>query len=92
MIANGFFLYLTWWYATDKRRLVDKDLDQHTVASARNRILVGPSIFALGIMASFIDTNASVIIYMLAIPYYLRPGHIDIHFRSTEHHDTEHGN
>ena len=83
---------MTWWYATNRRRLVEKDLDPHIIRTARNRILVGPIVFTLGIIASFIDTRASVILYMLVIPFYIRPSHIDIHFRTTTHHNTEHDN
>ena len=74
-----------WLYATGRRRLVDKDLDPHIIATARNRTLVGPTVFTVGIIASFIDTRISVIVYVLVVPFYIRPSHIDIHFRGATH-------
>ena len=92
LIANGLLLLSIWLYATGKRRLVDKDLDPHIIATARNRTLVGPMMFTLGIIASFVDTRASVILYILVVPFYIRPSHIDIHFRGGTHRDKEREN
>src|SRR5713101_3702846 len=92
LIANGLLLLSIWLYATGRRRLVDKDLDPHIIATARNRTLIGPMMFTLGIIASFIDTRASVILYILVVPFYIRPSHIDIHFRSTTHRDNKREN
>jgi len=92
LIANGLLLLSIWLYATGKRRLVDKDLDPHIIATARNRTLVGPMMFTLGIIASFIDTRASVILYTLVVPFYIRPSHIDIHFRGGTHRNKEREN
>jgi len=92
LIANGLLLLSIWLYATGQRRLVDKDLDPHIIATARNRTLVGPMMFTLGIIASFIDTRASVILYILVVPFYIRPSHIDIHFRGGTHRDKEREN
>jgi uncharacterized membrane protein len=89
LIANGLLLLTIWLYATGRRRLVDKDLDPHIIATARNRTLVGPTVFSVGIIASFIDTRISVIVYVLVVPFYIRPSHIDIHFRGATHHDLE---
>ena len=89
LIANGLLLLSIWLYATGHRRLVDRDLDPHIIATARNRTLVGPMMFTLGIIASFIDTRVSVILYVLVVPFYIRPSHIDIHFRGAGHHDKE---
>ncbi len=83
LIANGLFLYATWRYATSGKRLVDKNLDPHIVTTAKRRIIVGPAVISLGMLASFFDTRVSVIIYMLVIPFYIRPSHIDIHFRGS---------
>lgn len=88
LMANGLCLYATWWYATKGGRLVEKDLDPHIVALVKRRILVGPAILLVGILFSFLDTRASVILFMLVIPFYVRPSHIDIHFRGS-HQDHE---
>jgi len=89
LIANGLLLLSIWLYATRHGRLVDKDLDPHIIATARNRTLVGPAIFMLGILVSFVDTRVSVILYVLVVPFYIRPSHIDVHFRGAGHHDRE---
>jgi len=83
LIANGLLLYATWWYVTSGQRLVEKDLDPHIVTTVKRRILVGPAVFSLGMLVSFFDTRVSVILYMLVIPFYIRPSHIDIHFRGS---------
>lgn len=83
LIANGLLLYTTWWYVTSGHRLVEKTLDPHIVTTVKKRILVGPAVFSLGILVSFFDTRVSVILYMLVIPFYIRPSHIDIHFRGS---------
>ncbi len=89
LIANGLLLYATWWYATSGDRLVEKGLDPHIITTAKRRILVGPAVISLGLIASFFDTRVSVILFMLVIPFYIRPSHIDIHFKGT-HQKTEH--
>jgi TMEM175 potassium channel family protein len=89
LIANSLLLYLIWWYATSGDRLVEKGFDPHIVTTAKRRILVGPTVVSLGLIASFFDTRASVILYMLVIPFYIRPSHIDIHFRGA-HEQAEH--
>ncbi len=83
LIANGLLLYATWWYVTSGQRLVEKDLDPHVITTVKRRILVGPAVFSLGMLVSFFDTRVSVILYMLVIPFYIRPSHIDIHFRGS---------
>ena|SRR3989442_225719 len=87
LVANGLGLYGIWWYATSGRRLVDSDLAPSTVRLAKTRILVGPAFFATGIAVSFISPLASIIIFFLPIPYYILPGHIDVHIRGEHQHE-----
>lgn len=51
LIANGLLLLATWWYATSGQRLVDRDLDPHIITTVKYRILFGPSVFSLGMLA-----------------------------------------
>lgn len=81
LAATGIALNAIWWYATRNRRLVDKDLDQHVISLAQRRTVVGPIVCFLGIGFSFIDTQVSLGLYLLLIPFFMRPGHLDLHFR-----------
>jgi uncharacterized membrane protein len=83
--ATGLALYAVWWYATSKHRLVEKDLDPHIVSLAKRRTIIGPIVSLLGIGFSFLDTRISLVLYLLLIPFFIRPSHIDIHFRGGSH-------
>jgi uncharacterized membrane protein len=85
LTATGLALYAVWWYATSQHRLVEKDLDPHIVRLAKRRIIVGPVVSLLGIGFSFLDTRISLVLYLLLIPFFIRPSHIDIHFRGGSH-------
>jgi uncharacterized membrane protein len=85
LAATGLALYAVWWYATSRHRLVEKNLDPHIVGLAKRRIIVGPVVSLLGIGFSFLDTRISLVLYLLLIPFFIRPSHIDIHFRGGSH-------
>ena len=85
LVATGLALYAVWWYATSRRRLVDKDLDPHIVSLAQRRTLIGPVVALIGTGFSFLDTRISLVLYLLLIPFFIRPSHIDIHFRGGSH-------
>src|SRR4029077_11644135 len=85
LTATGVALYVVWWYATRGHRLVEQDLDPHIVSLAKTRIIVGPIVSLLGIGFSFLDTRISLVLYLLLIPFFVRPSHIDIHFRGGSH-------
>jgi hypothetical protein len=85
LAATGLALYAVWWYATSKYRLVEKDLDPHVVSLAKRRIIVGPIVSLLGIGFSFLDARISLVLYLLLIPFFIRPNHNDIHFRGDSH-------
>ena len=85
LAATGLALYFVWWYATRQHRLVEKDLDPHIVTLAQNRTLIGPVVSLIGIGFSFLDTRISLVLYLLLIPFFIRPSHIDIHFRGGSH-------
>ena len=83
--ATGLALYAVWWYATSQYRLVEKDLNPHIVSLAKNRTIIGPIVSLLGIGFSFLDTRISLALYLLLIPFFIRPSHIDTHFRGGSH-------
>src|SRR3989475_9704435 len=83
--VTGLALYAVWWYATSRHRLVEKDLDPHIVSLAKRRTIIGPIVSLLGIGLSFLDTRISLLLYLLLIPFFIRPSHIDIHFRGGTH-------
>ena len=85
LAATGLALYAVWWYATSRHRLVEKDLDPHIVSLAKRRTIIGPIVSLLGIGLSFLDTRISLLLYLLLIPFFIRPSHIDIHFRGGTH-------
>jgi uncharacterized membrane protein len=85
LAATGLALYAVWWYATSQHRLVEKDLDPHIVSLAKRRTIIGPVVSLLGIGFSFLDTRISLVLYLLLIPFFIRPSHIDIHFRGGSH-------
>jgi len=85
LAATGLALYAVWWYATSQHRLVEKDLDPHIVSLATRRTLIGPAVSLAGIGFSYLDTRISLVLYLLLIPFFIRPSHIDIHFRGGSH-------
>ncbi len=86
----GLALYLVWWYACRNRRLVDRDIDPHVVASASTRILVGPAVNVVAIALAFVAPLISFALYIGELGYFILPGHIDVHF-TRKHHDDSTG-
>lgn len=80
LIAAGLSLYVLLWYSNSNNRLVDKQHDRHLLSLARRRILVGPLVYLVAILLSFIDTRISLTLYAITPIYYILPGKIDIHW------------
>jgi uncharacterized membrane protein len=75
----GACLLVHWMYATQKRHLVAADLDETVIASIRRRIMIGLGLSIAGTLAGFVDTRASLAIF-LAIPFvYLVRSNVDRH-------------
>ncbi len=87
LAATGIALNAIWWYATHNRRLVAKDLDPHIVTLAQRRTIVGPIVCFFGLGFSYLDARISLVLYLLLIPFFMRPSHLDIHFRGGSHED-----
>ena len=85
LAATGLALNGIWWYATNNHRLVDKELDPHIISLAQKRTVVGPLVCFIGIGFSYLDTRISFVLYLLLIPFFMRPGHLDIHFMEGHH-------
>jgi uncharacterized membrane protein len=80
LIAASLTLYVVFWYSTTHRRLMDKNFHEHMRILARRRLLVGPLVYLVAILVSFVDTRISLALYATTPIYYILPGKIDIHF------------
>lgn len=80
MTATGLVLSIMWWYATQNRKLVDKDMHHHLVRYVLFRTFASPLIFLISIGISFINIQAAqyfwgvilpvnIIIYMTHVPH-----------------------
>ena len=85
LAATGLALNGVWWYATRNHHLVDKDLDPHIISLGQRRTIVGPIVSFIGLGFSYVDPRVSLVLYLLLIPFFMRPGHLDIHFRGDGH-------
>lgn len=85
LAVTGIVLDIMRGYATQKHRLVDKDLNLHLIRVARRRNLTGPAIYLLGIVVTFIPFNVygfgsiqvCLALYILVPILYILPGRID---------------
>jgi uncharacterized membrane protein len=80
LIAIGLTLALHWWYATAGSRHVDPAIDRALVRGAMYRTLMGPFVYLLAILLSFIKVELSLILYALVPILYILPGRIDVHW------------
>lgn len=62
-----------WVYATQGRRLVDEDLDEHFVRLTSRRYLIAPVSYALAFILAFWDQNVALIIVLMSTVFYLIP-------------------
>lgn len=82
LVLVGLSLYIHWWYATSRHRLVDEELDPHLIVQAKRKILTAPTILLVAIAASFFSVKLSVILCAIVPFLYLIPGRIDRHWSS----------
>ena len=61
--------YLHWRYATINHHLVDSDLDLVFITMVAKRHLIGIIIFMISIVVSFVNINASIILYLFVHLY-----------------------
>jgi uncharacterized membrane protein len=62
-----------WKYATKEHRLVDSDLDPKFIVKMSRRLIVGLILYLIAIAVSFLNTQVSLILFMLIPVYYLIP-------------------
>jgi uncharacterized membrane protein len=77
LIVAGLALYLVWWYATHRRRLVDPELDQARIRIATRRILMGPVAYAIAVGISLLSIPLAIVILALVPWLYIVPSRID---------------
>lgn len=80
LAATGVLINSLWWYATNNHRLVDKDLDPHIISLTQKRTLFGLIVCFAGIGLSFLDPRISLVLYLLLIPFFIRPSRLDAHY------------
>ena len=80
IIALGVMLYVQWWYATSKHRLVGRDLEKELVRRGKSRILRGPVLYTCAVLIAFFNPTISLILYVLIPIGYILPGRIDHHW------------
>jgi len=73
---------LQWKHATKGHRLVDSDLDPNFIAKMSRRVYVGQLLYLFAIAISFLNTQVSLLLFMLIPSYYLIPA--EFWFRSTK--------
>lgn len=78
LIASS--LYCTWWYATYRHRLVDRDLNPEIVRLVKRRILGGIVIYSLIMIIALFHAKFSMFLFFLVPLVYIFPGRLDRHF------------
>ena len=89
LIAIGLVSGWSWCYATHHHRLTEHSINPTFVRAVKRRILVGPIVCVLAIIASFFTMRLSLLLYVLILPYYIFPGRIDKIWQreAVPHHD-----
>lgn len=69
--AAGFFLTLTWLYASRNNRLIDKNMTKTAIRFSTRRNIIVPFFFIGSIGLSFIDTNLASFSWYGLIPIFI---------------------
>ena len=85
LAATGVVVNTIWWYATHNHRLVDGDLDNRIIRGTQRRTLVGLIVVLIGLGFSLLDTRITLALYLLLIPFFMRPSHLDLDFKVESH-------
>jgi uncharacterized membrane protein len=64
----GFFLALSWWYATRNHRLVDEKLSDNAINFILFRNLVPPIIFSISMIIAIVNPTIAIIFWFVMIP------------------------
>ena len=65
----GFWEYIRWRYSTKDHCLVDSDLDSRLITLESRRFLLGPTIYLIAVVISFVSTQVSLVLF-IATPLY----------------------
>ena len=65
--------YLQWKYVTKEHHLVDNDLDPKFITKMSRRSIVGMVLYAIATATSFLNTQVSLVLFVLIPIYYLIP-------------------
>jgi uncharacterized membrane protein len=68
-----FWTYIQWRYATKEHQLVKSDLDPKFIAKMSRRLIVGLILYPIAIAISYLNTQVSLILFVLIPIYYLIP-------------------
>lgn len=85
MILIGLSLYLHWAYATSGGRLTVGDLDPRFVSTVKHVILIGPVVYVLAIVLSFVSTTISLALFGLVNLFYIIPAGAQRHLQKSVH-------
>jgi uncharacterized membrane protein len=77
LIASTLTLYLTWRYVLTGHRLVDREIEPEVIRRGSQRILIGPVIHSLGILAALIRPELGLAIFVLAPAVWIFPWGLD---------------
>ncbi len=77
LVVVGITLYLVWWYASARHRLVDPDLEPATIRIATRRILTGPLVYLIAIVISPVSLPLTLIVYAAVPLLYILPARLD---------------
>lgn len=69
----GSWASLQWWYATRGHRLVDSGLDPKFITIMSRRGIIGIIIYLTAAALSFVNTNVSLVFFILIPVFYLIP-------------------
>ncbi len=64
--ATGYCMGAIWWYASDKHRLVDLDLDSHLIRTRTIIAFIGPTMFLLSIPAALVNSALAIAVWCLS--------------------------
>ncbi len=77
LIVIGIVSWWSWTYATFHHRLSVHTVTDKLRHKVQLRILVAPVAALIAIGLSFYSMNLSLLCYLIILPYYIVPGHID---------------
>lgn len=83
LVCTGLTLAFIWLYATHDHRLVDRELSPQIVRNGLKRIMLGPTLYAVSMVACLMSVWISLALYVLVPIIYILPGRIDRHWHTS---------